>query len=135
LAIVRIVAVERAAEPRGAFAGLAILPSGRASSGAPLLAGLLFGLLFQQDGAEAVDIAPHHGQGDIALEAVDAAIRLFKAFEPPEARRLLERLEIHYTSKRGSWLDVAEIELSVFTKQCLPLRPRPCTGCHGRRSP
>lgn len=47
---------------------------------------------------------------------------LYKAFEPPEARRLLERLEIHYTPKHGSWLDVAEIELSVFTKQCLARR-------------
>ena len=47
---------------------------------------------------------------------------LYKAFEPTEARRLLERLEIHYTPKHGSWLDVAEIELSVFTKQCLARR-------------
>jgi hypothetical protein len=47
---------------------------------------------------------------------------LYKAFEPAEARRLLERLEIHYTPKHGSWLDVAEIELSVFTKQCLSRR-------------
>jgi predicted AAA+ superfamily ATPase len=39
-----------------------------------------------------------------------------------EARRLLDRLEIHYTPKHGSWLDVAEIELSVFTKQCLSRR-------------
>jgi hypothetical protein len=47
---------------------------------------------------------------------------LYKAFEPAEARRLLERLEIHYTPKHGSWLDVAEIELSVLTKQCLARR-------------
>ena len=47
---------------------------------------------------------------------------LYKAFEPKEARRLLERLEIHYTPKHGSWLNVAEIELSVFTKQCLDRR-------------
>ena len=47
---------------------------------------------------------------------------LYKAFEPAEARRLLQRLEIHYTPKHGSWLDVAEIELSVFTKQCLARR-------------
>ena len=49
---------------------------------------------------------------------------LYKAFEPAEARRLLERLEIHYTPKHGSWLNIAEIELSVFTKQCLG-RPIP----------
>lgn len=47
---------------------------------------------------------------------------LYKAFAPAEARRLLDRLKIHYTPKHGSWLDVAEIELSVFTKQCLNRR-------------
>jgi DDE superfamily endonuclease len=51
-----------------------------------------------------------------------APASLYKAFEPAEARRLLDRLEIHYTPKHGSWLDVAEIELSVFTKQCLTRR-------------
>lgn len=47
---------------------------------------------------------------------------LYKAFEPQEARRLAQRLEIHYTPKHGSWLNIAEIELSVFTKQCLKRR-------------
>ena len=47
---------------------------------------------------------------------------LYEAFEPKEARRLAERLEIHYTPKHGSWLNVAEIELSVFTNQCLDRR-------------
>ena len=47
---------------------------------------------------------------------------LYKAFEPVEARRLLDRLEIHYTPKHGSWLNIAEIELSVFTGQCLNRR-------------
>jgi hypothetical protein len=51
-----------------------------------------------------------------------APASLYKAFAPEEARRLLERLEIHYTPKHGSWLDIAEIELSVFTKQCLDRR-------------
>lgn len=46
----------------------------------------------------------------------------YEAFKPEEARRLIERLEIHYTPKHGSWLDVAEIELSVFTQQCLDRR-------------
>ena len=50
------------------------------------------------------------------------AASLYEAFEPKEARRLFERLEIHYTPKHGSWLNVAEIELSVFTKQCLDRR-------------
>uniref|UniRef100_UPI001A9C4A4C transposase n=1 Tax=Candidatus Thiosymbion oneisti TaxID=589554 RepID=UPI001A9C4A4C len=44
---------------------------------------------------------------------------LYKAFPPEQARRLLDRLEIHYTPKHGSWLDIAEIELSVFSEQCL----------------
>ncbi len=47
---------------------------------------------------------------------------LYEAFEPKEARRLAKRLEIHYTPKHGSWLNVAEIELSVFSKQCLDRR-------------
>jgi DDE superfamily endonuclease len=47
---------------------------------------------------------------------------LYEAFEPSEARHLLDRLEIHYTPKHGSWLNIAEIELSVFTKQCLGRR-------------
>jgi hypothetical protein len=51
-----------------------------------------------------------------------AAASLYKAFPPPEARRLLDRLEIHYTPKHGSGLDIAEIELSVFTRQCLSRR-------------
>ena len=44
---------------------------------------------------------------------------LYTAFPPAEARRLAERLEIHYTPKHGSWLNVAEIELSVLKRQCL----------------
>jgi hypothetical protein len=47
---------------------------------------------------------------------------LYEAFEPQEALRLARRIEIHYTPKHGSWLNVAEIELSVFTKQCLDRR-------------
>lgn len=47
---------------------------------------------------------------------------LYEAFAPAEARGLLDRLEIHYTPKHGSWLNIAEIELSVFTRQCLGRR-------------
>ena len=47
---------------------------------------------------------------------------LYEAFAPTEARRLLERLEIHYTPKHGSWLDMAETELSVLATQCLDRR-------------
>ena len=47
---------------------------------------------------------------------------LYEAFEPAEARRIAERLEIHYTPKHGSWLNMAEIELGVLTRQCLDRR-------------
>jgi hypothetical protein len=44
---------------------------------------------------------------------------LYEAFEPGEARRLWERLEIHHTPKHGSWLNIAENELSSLTRQCV----------------
>src|SRR5215475_6029662 len=47
---------------------------------------------------------------------------LYEAFPPEQARRIAERLEIHHTPKHGSWLNVAEIELSVLTRQCLGRR-------------
>jgi hypothetical protein len=47
---------------------------------------------------------------------------LYEAFAPEEARRLAKRLEIHYTPKHGSWLNIAECELSVFTRQHLSRR-------------
>ncbi|HEX4591228.1 MAG TPA: IS630 family transposase [Gemmataceae bacterium] len=47
---------------------------------------------------------------------------LYEAFPPDQARRIAERLEIHYTPKHGSWLNVAEIELSVLNRQCLNRR-------------
>lgn len=50
------------------------------------------------------------------------AASLYKAFPPAEARRIIKRLEIHYTPKHGSWLDIAEIELNVMTRQCLSRR-------------
>jgi hypothetical protein len=47
---------------------------------------------------------------------------LYETFEPAEARRLAEKLEIHHTPKHGSWLNMAEIELSVLERQCLRRR-------------
>jgi hypothetical protein len=47
---------------------------------------------------------------------------LYEAFPPDEARRLLERLEIHYTPKHGSWLNMAETELGIMSRQCLERR-------------
>jgi DDE superfamily endonuclease len=47
---------------------------------------------------------------------------LYEAFAPERARRIAERIEWHYTPKHGSWLDMAEIELSVLSRQCLNRR-------------
>jgi len=47
---------------------------------------------------------------------------LYEAFDPTEAKRLAGKLEIHYTPKHGSWLNMAEIELSVLSRQCLDRR-------------
>jgi hypothetical protein len=47
---------------------------------------------------------------------------LYAAFPPEQARRLAERFEVHHTPKHGSWLNVAEIELSVLARQCLDRR-------------
>jgi len=44
---------------------------------------------------------------------------LYKAFEPGEARRLLNKLEFCYTPKHGSWLNMAEIEFSLLSRQCM----------------
>ncbi len=47
---------------------------------------------------------------------------LYEAFAPAEAKRLADKLEIHYTPKHGSWLNMAETELSVLSRQCLDRR-------------
>ncbi len=47
---------------------------------------------------------------------------LYEAFEPAEARRLAERFEVHHTPKHGSWLNVAEILLSILSRECLDQR-------------
>jgi hypothetical protein len=51
-----------------------------------------------------------------------AGVSLYKNFEPAEAKRILDKLEIHYTPKHGSWLNMAEIELSHLGRQCLDRR-------------
>lgn len=50
---------------------------------------------------------------------IHAPALLYKAFPPQEARRLAQRFEWHYTPKHGSWLDMAEIEISVMSRQAL----------------
>ena len=47
---------------------------------------------------------------------------LYKAFPPEEARRLARKIEIHYTPKHGSWLDIAEIGINIMTRECLNRR-------------
>jgi len=51
-----------------------------------------------------------------------AGASLYDTFEPAEARRILDKLEIHYTPRHGSWLNIAEIELSHLSRQCLDRR-------------
>lgn len=46
----------------------------------------------------------------------------YEAFAPVEAKRIADKLEIHYTPKQGSWLNMAEIEISVMSRQCLAER-------------
>src|SRR5213079_1261565 len=58
------------------------------------------------------------------------AAALYEAFEPAEARRILQRVEFHYTPKHGSWLNMAEIEISIFARGCLS----PCDK-HARLAP
>lgn len=47
---------------------------------------------------------------------------LYKAFPPEEARRIAKKLEVHYTPKHGSWLDIAEIAINIMTRECLGRR-------------
>ena len=51
-----------------------------------------------------------------------SAASLYKTFAPSEARRILDKIEYHHTPKHGSWLNMAEIEISVFERQCLHRR-------------
>ena len=47
---------------------------------------------------------------------------LYKAFPPEEARRIARKLDVHYTPKHGSWLDIAEIAINIMTRECLDRR-------------
>jgi len=57
---------------------------------------------------------------------------LYEAFAPAEARRLAQQVEIHYTPKHGSWLNVAECELSVLSRHCLRGRTGTVAGLRGK---
>jgi hypothetical protein len=74
---------------------------------------------------ELVDV--HYPQAQKITVVLDnlnthAPASLYRAFEPAEARRIIGKLELTYTPKHGSWLNVAEIELSVLSRQCLARR-------------
>jgi hypothetical protein len=69
----------------------------------------------------------HYPQAEVIVLVLDnlnthTPASLYEAFEPAEAKRLADKLEIHYTPKHGSWLNMAEIELSVLARQCLGKR-------------
>ena len=66
----------------------------------------------------------HYPQADVIVVVLDnlnthSPASFYEAFEPEEARRLVERFEFHFTPKHGSWLNMAEIELSALGRQCL----------------
>jgi hypothetical protein len=67
---------------------------------------------------------PHVAKIRLVMDNLNTHVisSLYEAFPPELARNLARRLEIHYTPKHGSWLNMAEIELSVLSKQCLDRR-------------
>lgn len=72
-------------------------------------------------------IDDHYPEADVIVLVMDqlnthSPASLYEAFPPAEAQRLAAKLEIHYTPKHGSWLDMAEIELSILQRQCLDRR-------------
>jgi transposase len=74
---------------------------------------------------ELVDV--HYPQAERITVVLDnlnthALSSLYQVYEPKEARRIARKLEMHYTPKHGSWLNMAEIELSVLARQCLKRR-------------
>jgi DDE superfamily endonuclease len=74
---------------------------------------------------ELVDV--HYPEADKIILVMDNlnthnGSSLYEAFEPAEAKRILNKLEIHHTPKHGSWLNMAEIELSCLSRQCLDRR-------------
>ena len=78
----------------------------------------------------------HQGGEDFVLDNLNThrPASLYQTFAPVEARRILKRLEFHYTPKHGSWLNMAEIELSVLSRQCLGRRiPRRGDAASGGR--
>ncbi len=83
----------------------------------------------RQDWAHAIKelLDVHYPEAKVVILVMDnlnthSVSSLYETFDPVEARRLARRLEIHHTPKHGSWLNVAEIELQVLSRQCLDRR-------------
>jgi len=83
----------------------------------------------KQDWAHAIRdlVAVHYPTAERIVLVLDnlnthVGAALYETFPPAEARRLLDRLELHYTPAHGSWLNMAEIELSALGRQCLDRR-------------
>jgi hypothetical protein len=72
----------------------------------------------------AEDAYPHAGKVVLVMDNLNThkLASLYEVFPPEHARRLAERFEVHHTPKHGSWLNVAEIELSALSRQCLDRR-------------
>ena len=70
------------------------------------------------------DVYPHAVQIPLVMDNLNTHSpgSLYEAFEPAEAKRLADKLEIHYTPKHGSWLNLAESEISIMNSQCLDCR-------------
>ncbi len=80
---------------------------------------------FAQQMRALVDV--HHPEAEVIAVVLDnlsthSPAALHQAFPPAEARRILRRLEFHYTPKHGSWLNMAELEFSALSRQCLGRR-------------
>jgi transposase len=74
---------------------------------------------------ELVDVHFPHAERIVVVQdnlSTHTPAALYATFEPAEAKRIWDRLELHYTPKHGSWLNMAEIELSVLSRQCLDRR-------------
>lgn len=87
---------------------------------------------FAQCMRDLVDVFPEADKIVLVMDNLNThtPASLYEAFEPAEAKRILDRLEFHYTPKHGSWLDMAEIEIGVLIEQCLDDRiPDEATLC------
>jgi len=67
------------------------------------------------------EVYPHVSKVRLVLDNLNTHVisSLYTAFPAPKARRLAKRLELHYTPKHGSWLNIAEIQISILARQCL----------------